>query len=129
MVKTRRKNKKNKTHRIYKKKGGNQTKSNSTEENNSIRTKKCINTFVKNKSKKYLQQTKALKNMLEKEARSKFKNDKPKLNASLHLCTFKTPIIDTFSLGFCEFYSLQYIFLFYYKHLLFILPLLCFLLN
>jgi len=34
----------------------------------------------------------------------------------LHLCTFKTPIIDTFSLGFCEFYSLQYIFLFYYKH-------------
>ena len=36
----------------------------------------------------------------------------------LHLCTFKTPIIDTFSLGFCEFYSLQYIFLFYYKHLL-----------
>jgi len=36
----------------------------------------------------------------------------------LHLCTFKTPIIDTFSLGFCEFYSLQYIFLFYYKRLL-----------
>jgi len=83
MVKTRRKNKKNKTHRIYKKKGGNQTKSNSTDENNSIRTKKCINTFVKNKSKKYLEQIKALKKMLEKEARSKFKNDKTQLNASL----------------------------------------------
>ena len=35
----------------------------------------------------------------------------------LHLCTFKTPIIDTFSLDFCEFYSLEYIFLSYYKHL------------
>jgi hypothetical protein len=40
------------------------------------------------------------------------------IKEKLHLCTFKTPIIDTFSLGFCEFYSLQYIFLFYYKHLL-----------
>ena len=35
---------------------------------------------------------------------------------NLYLCTFKTPIIDTFSLGFCVFYSLQYIFLSYYKH-------------
>jgi FkbM family methyltransferase len=34
----------------------------------------------------------------------------------LHLCTFKTPIIDTFSLDFCVFCSLQYIFLSYYKH-------------
>ena len=30
----------------------------------------------------------------------------------------KTPIIDTFSLDFCGFYYLQYIFLSYYKHLL-----------
>ena len=36
---------------------------------------------------------------------------------TLHLCTFKTPIIDTFSLDFCGFYSLEYIFLSYYKHL------------
>jgi hypothetical protein len=77
MIKTCRKNKKNKTHRIYKKKGGNQTTSNSTG------TKKCINTFIKNKSKKYLEKTKELKKMLEKEARSKFKNDKPKLKESL----------------------------------------------
>jgi len=35
----------------------------------------------------------------------------------LHLCTFKTPIINIFSLGFSEFYSLEHIFHFYYKHL------------
>ena len=35
----------------------------------------------------------------------------------LHLCTFKTPIIDIFSWDFYEFYSLVYIFLSYYKHL------------
>jgi hypothetical protein len=35
----------------------------------------------------------------------------------LHLCTFKTPIINSFSLGFYEFYSLEHIFLSYYKHL------------
>ena len=35
----------------------------------------------------------------------------------LHLCTFKTPIINTVSLGFYEFYSLEHIFLSYYKHL------------
>ena len=38
-------------------------------------------------------------------------------NKFLHLCTFKTPIIYTFSLDFSEFYSLEYIFHFYYKHL------------
>jgi len=36
----------------------------------------------------------------------------------LHLCTFKTPIIYTFSLDFYGFYSLEYTFLSYYKHLL-----------
>lgn len=36
----------------------------------------------------------------------------------LHLCAFKTPIIDIFSWDFYEFYSLEYIFLSYYKHLL-----------
>ena len=35
----------------------------------------------------------------------------------LHLCTFKTPIINTFSLGFYKFYFLEHIFLSYYKHL------------
>jgi hypothetical protein len=36
----------------------------------------------------------------------------------LHLCTFKTPIIYTFSLDFYGFYSLKYTFLSYYKNLL-----------
>ena len=36
---------------------------------------------------------------------------------SLHLCTFKTPIINSFSLVFYEFYSLEHIYLSYYKHL------------
>ena len=35
----------------------------------------------------------------------------------LHLCTFKTPIINTFSSDFCEFYSWEHTFLSYYKHL------------
>ena len=35
----------------------------------------------------------------------------------LHLCTFKTPIIYTFSLDFYEFYFLECIFYFYYKRL------------
>lgn len=35
----------------------------------------------------------------------------------LHLCAFKTPIINTFSLGFYKFYFLEHIFLSYYKHL------------
>ena len=35
----------------------------------------------------------------------------------LHLRTFKTPIINTFSLDFYEFYFLGHIFLSYYKHL------------
>ncbi len=35
----------------------------------------------------------------------------------LHLWTFKTPIINTFSLGFYEFYFLEHIFLSYYTHL------------
>jgi|688.fasta_scaffold03813_3 hypothetical protein len=34
----------------------------------------------------------------------------------LHLCTFKTPIIYTFFWGFYEFYFLEHIFHFYYKH-------------
>ena len=41
----------------------------------------------------------------------------PNLYTFLHLCTFKTPIINTVSLGFYEFYSLEHIFLSYYKHL------------
>jgi predicted AAA+ superfamily ATPase len=35
----------------------------------------------------------------------------------LHLCTFKTPIIYTSFLDFYEFYFLEHIFHFYYKHL------------
>lgn len=45
--------------------------------------KKCINTFVKTKRKQNGKKIKDLKKMLEKQARLKFKNDKPKLEATL----------------------------------------------
>jgi hypothetical protein len=45
--------------------------------------KKCVNTFVKTKRKQYGKKTKDIRKMLEKEARLKFKNDKPKLNETL----------------------------------------------
>ena len=55
-----------------------------------------------------------LKKMVHKH---KILNSMYKLLKFLHLCTFKTPIIYTSFLDFYEFYFLEHIFDFYYKHL------------
>jgi len=57
------------------------TKKGGAGDNKSI--KKCINTFVKTKRKQHEKKTKDLRKMLEKQAQTKFKNDKPKLDETL----------------------------------------------
>ena len=57
------------------------TKRGGAGDNKSI--KKCINTFVKTKRKQHEKKTKDLRKMLEKQAQTKFKNDKTKLDETL----------------------------------------------
>ena len=76
-MRTSTKTRKYKKHKNTNKKGG------TTELTNTQRIKKCKNTFMKTKRKRDLEKLKDLKNTLEKNARSKFKNDKTKLTATL----------------------------------------------
>ena len=70
-----------KTANKTRKNGKTKSKRGGAGDNNSI--KKCINTFVKTKRKQNEKKTKDIRKTLEKEAHSKFKNDKAKLNESL----------------------------------------------
>jgi len=76
-------NKTRKNAKTKSKKGGN---------TDNQRIQKCKNTFMKTKRKRDLEKIKDLKKTLEKQARSKFKNDKTKLNATLkRIKEFLTP--------------------------------------